>query len=280
MIPYFSYPQIHLGVVTFNTWGLLVGLGFAAGAWYSLRRARRLGFDENKVLNLVLVIFISSLVGARFFYALQFGWDYFTQGEIVKVWDGGLMFYGGFVGALVAGGLYVYFSYSFSQTNISSPLRHGFLSWLYFPKLQEVLKIADLLTPGIALGIFIGRIGCLLINDHLGSLTKVKWAIEFSDGTLRHPVIFYLAISNFFLVGTIYFFKDKMKEPGALLMLLVLWYSVGRLILDFFRASDSIGINDPRFFNLTNSQIISMVFLLIVAIVLLFLPPSNNKVLR
>lgn len=268
MIPYFSYEHINLGFITFNTWGLLVGLGFALGTWYVLRQSSSRGFDENKILNLILVIFVSSFIGARFFYALQFGWSYFGTGEIFRVWDGGLMFYGGMIGSIIGAAGYIYFSYPLTVDKTDRlPEEKLNRNWII-----EMLKIADFLTPGIALGLIIGRIGCFLVNDHIGAKTLLPWAIKFPDGALRHPVILYLIISNILLFALVLFFRSKLKQIGALFLVFILWYSTSRLFLDFFRAGDQNSLSDPRIFNLTVSQLASMAILLAIAIVILFLP--------
>lgn len=273
MIPYFSFNTFEILGITFHTWGLLVGLGFAAGAWYSLREARAKGFDENKVLNLILVIFIASFIGARFFYALQFGWDYFQGGYIFNVWDGGLMFYGGMIGAIIGGVVYLLFSLPIDLDSS----RLGEVSPSIKSKMGQITKVVDFLTPGIALGLVIGRIGCALINDHAGALTTVPWAIQFPDATLRHPVIIYLLLSNILLFIAIFFTKSRLTYPGALFTLFIIWYTVARLFLDFFRASDVASFNDPRIFNLTTSQIISIGILFLAAIGLYAIPGKFNK---
>lgn len=273
MIPYFSYERIDLGFIALHTWGLLVGLGFALGAWYVLRQAKKNNFDENKILNLILVIFVSSFIGARFFYALQFGWEYFSNGEIFKIWDGGLMFYGGFIGGLAGSVIYMYFSYPLALS--SKSLLSGFN---LNGRVNEILKTADLFVPGLALGLIVGRVGCFLINDHLGALTQVSWAIKFPDETLRHPVILYLIISNILLFVTTIFLKNRLKQIGALSLFFVLWYSMGRLILDFFRANDAAGLIDPRMFSLTVSQIISVIILFSIAVMILVWPSLRLKI--
>lgn len=245
-----------------------MGLGFVLGTWYVLRQSSSRGFDENKILNLILVIFISSFIGARFFYVLQFGWSYFETGEIFRVWDGGLMFYGGMIGSIIGAVVYIYFSYPLTVDNADRlPEEELNRSWIL-----EILRVADFLTPGIALGLIIGRIGCFLVNDHIGAKTLLPWAIKFPDGALRHPVIPYLIISNILLFTLILFLRNKLKQAGALFLIFILWYSISRLFLDFFRAGDQSSLSDPRIFNLTVSQFVSMAILLAVAMIILFLP--------
>lgn len=290
MIPYFSVEQIDLGFLSLHTWGLLVGMGFVAGAWYTLGVVRERGFDENKILNLILVIFISSFIGARLLYALQFGFAYFEDGEIFRVWDGGLMLYGGIAGAFLGSLLYIYFSYPLTISNSPSNLplsnekilegqKQGIWGKIYHNGFfMETLKVADLLAPGIALGLVVGRIGCFFVNDHAGALTQVSWAIKFPDGMLRHPVILYLIVSNVALFGLLRLLRNRLQHVGTLFMVFILWYSVSRLILDFFRAADQSSLSDPRFFNLTSSQILSMGILIFALLVVNLKKPNKETV--
>lgn len=245
MFPYFSFEQFQIGSITIYTWGALVGLGFILGGLYSLREARLRGLEENKIFNLVLVIFVSSIIGARVAYVLQYGMDYFKEpAEIFKIWEGGLMFYGGFFGGIIGG------------------LTYGWKKSLNLP------VTADLLVPGAVIGLVVGRLGCLLVNDHLGRITNIAWAIKFPDGQLRHPVIFYLLISNILLLVLVFYLKNRIRTAGTLSIIFIIWYSSARFGLDFFRAADDARISDPRVWGVTNSQIVSLVVLLLAAVYL------------
>ena len=225
-MPYFTYTQINLGAITLYTWGLMVGLGFLIGYWLALIEAKNKGIDQNKILILTILIFISSIIGARL-------------GSLILFKTNGLMFYGGLFGALLIG-------------------------WLYLKKdTKEFLKIADLLAPSIALGIFIGRLGCFLINDHPGAITNLFWAIQWPDGAMRHPVALYLSINGLILFFILWFLRNKLQKPGHLFIIFLIYYSFSRFFLEFTR------INDPKYLNLFISQWIS-IFLFIYGIILLW----------
>lgn len=276
MIPYRVYDQINIGPITIYTWGFFVGLGFVVGLVYALKEARKRGIDQKKVLNLAIFIFIGVVLGARLGYVLQFFGYYFGRpAEIFKLWDGGMMFYGGFVGAVLLGIFYLIF--------------HG--------RKKEILLTADILAPGIALGLAIGRIGCILINEHQGALTSLPWAILWPDGTLRHPVAIYLSLNAFVLFLILRHIKNRPEKheliqngpdiatPTFLILpplagggskegvvrnpflVFLLYYSVSRFFLDFTRSQGTY-LSDPHFWGLTTSQYISLTIFMVIVIIL------------
>ena len=143
------------------------------------------------------------------------------------------MLYGGLIGALITGGLY---------------LKKAKLNFL---------KTADILAPAIALGIFIGRIGCFLINDHQGAVTSLPWAIQWADGSLRHPIALYLSLNGLILFFVLLKLRKKLIKPGQLFFIFLAWYAISRFFLDFLRASDTV-LADPHYWGLTISQWFSL----------------------
>lgn len=215
-MPYFSYIQFHIGPVVFQTWGTLLGLAFLVGYWIFLKGAKKEGVREKEIFLLVLWVFCGALLGSRFLYFLQFSAE-------------GFAFHGGLLGGMLAG-------------------------WLYAGKNKlNFGRMADLAAPALALGIFIGRIGCSLINDHPGALTDLPWAIEWPDGALRHPVAEYLALN-----ALVMFFVLKYKlKRGQLFIIFLVWYNVARFFLDFTRAADT----ELIYYNLMVSQWMSLLVL-------------------
>jgi len=206
----------------------MVGLGFLIGYWLALIRAKQKGIDQDKIFKLTLLVFLGSIIGARLSYLLQF--NRWTEFFLFKA--SGLMFYGGLLGALL-------------------------ISWFYFKKnKEEFLEIADLLSPSIALGIFIGRIGCFLIKDHPGAITNLPWAIQWPDGILRHPVALYLSLNGLVLFLILWFSRNRLQKSGQLFAIFLIYYSFSRFFLEFTR------VGDPQIFNLFISQWISLVILI------------------
>jgi phosphatidylglycerol:prolipoprotein diacylglycerol transferase len=130
--------------IPIRAYGLMVLTGIAAGMLLSVRQARRVGVDPEAIVSLCFWIVIAGFVGARVFYVAQY-WEQFarptvpaTLAQVAKLTDGGLVVYGSFIGAVAACVIY-------------AGRQH-----------LPLLALADLLAPGLMLGLAFGRIGCLL----------------------------------------------------------------------------------------------------------------------
>jgi len=134
--------------------------------------------------------------------------------------------------------------------------------------IPSFLQLADILTPAIALGIFISRLGCSLVNDHQGAITNLPWAILWPDAILRHPVAEYLALNALIMFLVLWFLRSRLKKPGQLFIIFLFWYSISRFFLDFTRATDT-ALADPHYLGLFISQWISLFILTGLAIFLI-----------
>ena len=130
--------------IPIRAYGVMVLLGIGAGIAMSMQQARRMGVDPETVLSLCFWIIVAGFLGARTFYVVEY-WEQFarpsardTLVRIVNLTDGGLVVYGSFIGASLACVVYV--------------LRYRL----------PLLAMADLLAPGLMIGLALGRIGCLM----------------------------------------------------------------------------------------------------------------------
>lgn len=216
-----------------------MGLAFLIGYWLVLKQAREQGISQKKIFWLAVFIFLGAILGARLGYILQFPNYYLAHPqEIFQFNAGGLTFYGGFLGALIIGWLYIR----------KSRLNPG--------------QTVDILVPAIALGIFIGRLGCSLINDHQGAITNLPWAIQWPDGSLRHPVAEYLALNGLIMFLIFWQLRTRFKKSGQIFIAFLFWYALSRFLLDFFRATDT-SLADPQYFGLFISQWIGLSLIII-----------------
>lgn len=234
MIPYFSFEYFSVGPAKVYVWGLLVGLGFSAGYIFALIKAKKRGLDETKIMWLSVLIFVGAMLGSRLLFLLQTPGRFSGNFSLLWQFNGGAMLYGGLLGGIYFG-------------------------WLYLKKINwDFWEIADTLAPAGALGIAIGRIGCALINDHMGAYTSMPWGILWTDGVARHPVAIYESLFCFALFFALLYFQGKLK-PGRLFLIFLLFYSVGRFLLDFFREPTV----DPHFY-WSMSQWVSVLLILFV----------------
>src|SRR5260370_4021321 len=144
-------PISHLGPIPINWYGLFVALGFIVG-WLLVRRwAAKVKVSREKVDVLLIWISVGAIIGARFYYIVQnqLG-DYLRQPlRIFAEWEGGLAFFGGLFGAIIAAFLYS---------------RREKLSFS---------GVADIFAPAIPVGSAIGRIACGLAGMDYGTPTKL-----------------------------------------------------------------------------------------------------------
>ncbi len=225
--------QIPIGPIHIQVWGLLVALGMLAGLFLSVKEAKRRGIKADYFYDMFVIAVITSVIGSRLMYIVLY-WDNFRGNfpDIFKVWEGGLVFIGGFFAALL--GIFIYMK--------SKKLRF----W----------EIADIMAPGMALGYAIGRQGCFLIGDHIGAPIRRFGIGSYFNGEdfLRHEVSLYLSLGALLIFFVLLFLKNKINVAGGMAFAFLGMYSVMRFFVDFLRANDLEGFSDPRYFGLTISQ--------------------------
>lgn len=241
---------IPVGPVKIQVWGLLVALGMLAALLFTLREAKRKKMKTENFIDLFIISFIASIIGSRLLYVVLF-WDTYKDNlwKIVQINEGGLVFLGGVL--LVIAAMLAY-------TNL---------------KKLKFWKVADTIAPGFALGIGIGRLGCYLIGDHIGSRTNFFLG-SYYNGDLRHEPALYLSINGFLLFIFLFLLRPFVKTEGVMAYIFIVWYSASRFLLDFTRAADIEGLSDPRYYSLTISQWMSLVLFII------FLPLLIHKLAR
>ena len=237
------YPEISLGPLSISPHGIGIAVGFLLGAQLMARRARRLGGPlEADIWNCLFYALIGAIVGARAGYVLGHLSQVTEGGDdilgIFRIWEGGISLIGGITGAILFALPYM--------------IRKKMGFW----------RTMDLAAPGLALGIVIGRIGDLVIGDHLGEPTTfaLGWrcAGEGSnqpiDGDVYmqalaegnppslgcydlvlHQTALYDLISTIVLLGLLLVVGRKLRTTGLLIVLFTIWYAAMRVVTDFLR---------------------------------------------
>ncbi len=197
---------------------------------------------HNKFDDYITFIIVGLLLGGRLGYVLFYNFDFYFNNplEIIKLWQGGMSFHGGVLGIIIA-------SIIFAKTNND--------------KVFEYLDVVALVSP---IGIFFGRIANFINSELYGSITNVPWAVTFIqvDNLPRHPSQLYEALLEgliLFLI-LIYFKKNFLNKPGLISALFLIFYSIFRFFVEFYRVPDEqLGY---IFFNLSMGQVISLIFML------------------
>ena len=214
---------------------------------------------NHKILDIfddyITYLIIGIILGGRIGYALFYNFGYYLNNpiEILMVWNGGMSFHGALIGVIVASKLF--------------SIKHKVNQFIFL----------DLVALSAPIGIFFGRIANFINSELYGRATDVPWSVEFVliDNIKRHPSQLYEA----FLEGVILFFilyyffkKNYLKKPGQVSSLFLIFYSLFRFFVEFYRSPDShIGF---IIVNLTLGQMISAIFLIIGT--LLFIVKKNE----
>ena len=192
----------------------------------------------------ITFIIIGIIIGGRLGYVLFYNLEYYLNNliDIFKVWEGGMSFHGGLIGIIFA-------TLWFASKNYQNPFKY--------------LDIVSIVAP---IGIFFGRVANFINSELYGTETDLPWSVIFIqvDQVSRHPSQLYEAVfEGIFLFIILIYFKNRgfLKSPGLISGLFLIFYSIFRFTIEFFRVPDEqLGY---LFFDLTMGQIISSLFLLI-----------------
>jgi phosphatidylglycerol:prolipoprotein diacylglycerol transferase len=224
------YPNLFkIGPFTLHTYGLLLAIAFLAGLRISMHFARKEGLNPARIVDLVLYIFVSALLGAKFLHFIV-DFNYYRQdwGRLLSIYQVGGVYYGGLVFAVVITAWYV--------------RKHQMNFW----------STADVLSMGLAAGQIFGRIGCFFAGCCWGieAPSGFPIAVTFTNplaaeqvGTplmiALHPVQLYEAFLMLILVLILIFNYSRRKFTGQQFFLYLFCYSIFRFTVEFFRG-------DPR----------------------------------
>lgn len=231
----------HLGNFTIHWYGVAVALGFAVGLWLASRRGLRDGLHPEWVFDLGVPLIIGTVVGARALYVVTYWRTQFADEPlwlIFAVWKGGLVFYGGLVGATAAGIAYI--------------------RWRGWP----LWKLCDALAPSVALGFAFGRLGCFMNGCCHGSATELAWAVRFpsdhaSAGAPVHPTQLYDAAWALALYAALAWAYRRKRFDGQIFALFLAGYAMLRAGFEIFRGD----YGAERLGPLTPAQVFSLVVL-------------------
>jgi phosphatidylglycerol:prolipoprotein diacylglycerol transferase len=238
-------------------YGFFAAIGFVMGFFIAVRRGRAERIPFERMVDLLFCVVLSAIVGSRLFFVLV-NFDHYRDHplEILRIWEGGLVFYGGLLLAFIVSVAY--------------------LKWSRLP----VWKTADLFAPSIALGLFFGRIGCLFAGCCYGKETSLPWGIIFTDpnslarlNVPLHPTQVYEAIGSLAIFFIIIWKRKSKVFDGQIFWVFVLLYSTIRFLIEFLR-------DDPRGFffggTLSTSQGIG-IFLATASLFMLFYLKSTRR---
>ncbi len=220
------YPVlIRIGPLTIHTYGFLIATGFLLALWLAARQAKKVSVSSEKMVDLGFYILISALLGSRLFFVFT-NLSYYSRHllDVIKIWEGGLVFYGGVIFAV--------------PTVIWYVRKAGLPLW----------KSADIWAPSIAIGHAIGRLGCFCAGCCYGKPASIPWAVTFTNpeslaviGIPLHPTQLYESAGELLNFMILIVLRRHPSFDGRLFWVYIFNYSIIRFTVEFFRGDEVRG---------------------------------------
>ena len=223
-----TFPEIDpvaldLGFFQVRWYGIAYAIGILAAILLGRIRAKATtnALQKENVIDLVLYVALGAILGGRLGFILFYQFGHYVDNpiDVLKVWQGGMSFHGGLLGAFVGG-------WMFSR-------RSGI----------PLLQLADFTAPLCAVGLFFGRIANFINQELWGRASDVSWAMVFPAdplGLARHPSQLYeAALEGLVLFIVLWVYSARPRPTGAVTGLFLAGYGLFRFAVEFFREPDA-----------------------------------------
>jgi len=226
-------PEIHIGPLTLQTFGLCFAAAFAAAGMLVWKRLREWGKPGDWAYEMVFAGFLGGIVGSRLDFIVE-NYDDVKDDLLGNLFSGsGLVWYGGAIGGAI-----------------------GVALWAHYRGLFGV-ALLDLAAAPLALGYAIGRVGCQLSGDgDYGQPWDGPWAMAYPDGTVAtdtpvHPTPVYETVAMGLVAYGLWRLRDRFRT-GILFAIYLVAAGLERFLVEFIRRNDDV------FAGLTQAQLISV----------------------
>ena len=214
-------PELDVGPVELQTFGLALALAFIACGTLVARRLTELGRSPDWAYEALFAAVAGGLIGARVDYLIQ-NRERVSDDLLGAIFSGsGLVFFGGLAGGALGVALWARW--------------RGFLG----------VALADAVAPALALGYAIGRVGCQVSGDgDYGVASDLPWAMAYPDGSVPtteqvHPTPIYETLAIGLAALALWRIRDRVR-PGMLIALYLLIAGVERLLVEFIRRNEAV----------------------------------------
>ena len=282
-----------IGSFELHYYGLMYAIAFLVGIQLAKKMAKERNFDIDIIENYAFVAIISGLLGGRLYY-VAFNFSYYLQNpsEILAVWHGGMAIHGGIIGGILGTCLY-------GKIKKINPLVLGDFAAAPFLLGQAIGRIGNLMNGeihGVPTFTPWSVIFCwkpqfydwysqylsLPLEEQAKFSDLVPWGLTFPNSSpagmefpnlALHPAMIYELILN--VIGTLILWfilrKKREKEPGFLWWHYIIFYSINRMIISFFRAEDLM------FYSFRAPHVISIILIVISMIALVISKRKERK---
>jgi phosphatidylglycerol:prolipoprotein diacylglycerol transferase len=217
-----------IGNFVLPTYGVLVVTGMILALVAASRLAAREGLDADRIFNLGVYLALAGIIGSKLALIAQ-DWDYYgadpKQLFSMSTLQSGGIWYGGLLGAIIAA---VYLTHKYQLS---------------------FLRAGDVLMPGVALGLAIGRWGCFSAGCCWGEETTVPWAVTYTNpyshdtvgvplNVAVHPTQLYESLLSFAIFAFLWRRHRHKKYHGEILGWYLLLGPAARFFVELFRRHD------------------------------------------
>jgi phosphatidylglycerol:prolipoprotein diacylglycerol transferase len=198
---------------------------FLLGLSLAVRQGRKEGIPPERIIDIGFYVLLAALIGSRLLFVVINAGHYLRHPlDIVKIWEGGLVFYGGLLAAVPVALWYV--------------RKHSL----------DMGKLMDIFAPSLAIGHAVGRLGCFSAGCCYGKPTAVPWAVTFLDpaclatiGVPLHPVQLYESLGEFLIFLVLITLRRHQSFKGQLFWTYSALYAMLRFVVEFFRGDVARG---------------------------------------
>ena len=233
-------PELDLGPITLQTFGIMFALGFIGAGVLVARRLVELGKPVDWAYEMLFAALIGGIIGARLDFLIQ-NYDSVKDDLLGNIFSGsGLVWFGGTIGGAL-----------------------GVIAWARFRGMLN-RTLLDVCAPGLAIGYAVGRIGCQLSGDgDYGVPWDGPWAMSYEDGTVPtppgvevHPTPVYETLAMAIVTYALWRLRDSLR-PGLLFALYLVLAGAERFLVEFIRRNEEVAIG------LTTAQLVSVAMVIL-----------------
>lgn len=263
LFPHIDPIALEIGPLVIRWYALAYLAGFMGGWWYAGRLSKlspKRRPHEGDLDEVVTWMVLGVILGGRLGYVLFYNASYYFDNplEILKIWQGGMAFHGGLIGA--------------SASMILFSIR----------KKIPIFQLSDIVSVCAPIGLFFGRIANFINAELYGRVTTMPWGVSFPsapDRLPRHPSQLYEAFLEglvlFIILNVLYRRAEIRNRPGIISGCFLAGYGVFRFIVEFFRAPDAhLGLLS---LGMSMGQILSLPMILIGAAIIIYVQRNTAK---
>ena len=228
---------LSLGSLSVSWHSLFMVVAIVVGVWLPAHLVAKAGLSKDRLYSLALWAIPGGIVGARLVHVIDY-WSYYSAnpGAILAFWAGGLAIWGAILG--------------------------GTLTAVIFTRIRgfPLARYADLAAFGLLLAQAIGRIGDIINGEHISKGTSLPWGMVYTHPNSpayglppTHLAVGYELLMDLLIFGVLWKLRGRVRPDGAIFLLYLVTYSIGRFFLSFLRLDSNtvlLGLNQAQWLSL------------------------------